>query len=143
MFENGNIFSRCTYDYFQKGMPTPEKRVYILRCGCGPYDALEQVVEDYKYNAPSGCSTRINYRTVIRDDMGGKSLIESSIEYVDESGDVVFGIFNLSADEQQYTREYLAEHPELLPDEDVEGFKAAYAYYDKVKNEGTSSASSL
>ena len=133
MFAEKSMFSRCAYEVFQKGMPAPEKRVYILRCGCSPYDALEQVVEDHKYSAPSGCMTRVSYRTVIRDDMGGKSLVESSIEYVDESGDVIFGIFNLSADEQQYTMEYLSEHPELLPNEDVEGFKAAYAHFDRLK----------
>ena len=130
-----NMFSRCTYEVFQKGMPAPEKCTYILRCGCSPYDALDQVEEDFKYDAPDGCETRVTMRTVSRDDLGGRCLVPRSIEYIDEFGEVIFKIFNMTADSQQYTMEYLLDHPELLPGEDVDGFKAAYARFDAKRME--------
>lgn len=126
------VFSRCTYKVMLKGMPTPEDRIYVLRCGCSNFDALDQVVEDNLYNAPDGCETRTTAKTIQHDDMG-KSLVIHTIEYIDQSGEVVFAISDLAADSQQYSMEYLLSNPELLPDGDVEGFVAAYKHYDEVK----------
>lgn len=126
------VFSRCTYKVMLKGMPTPEDRIYVLRCGCSNFDALDQVVEDNLYNAPDGCETRTTAKTMQRDDMG-KSLVIHTIEYIDQSGEVVFAISDLSADSQQYSMEYLLSNPELLPDGDVDGFRAYYAACDAAK----------
>lgn len=133
MSNKEDLFSRCSYDIWEKGMSTPVKRVYILRCGCSAFDALDQVEEDYKYDAPDGCDTRVTAKTVVRDDLGGKCLVTHMIEYVNQTGEVVFKISNMSADNRQYSMEYLIANPELLPDGDVDSFVAAYKHYDEVK----------
>lgn len=127
MVTKENVFSRCTYDVFAEGAPARQKHIYIFRCGCSPFDALDQIVENHMYGAPTGCDTKVCYRTAVREDLGGKCLVPRSIEYVNCSGEVIFGIYNLEADVQQYSMNYLIEHPELLPDANVENFKSAYA----------------
>lgn len=122
------IFSRCTYKVLCAGMEAPESRAYILRCGCSPHDALFEVVDELRFGAPDECEVRTTSKKIrVTDgDMSDNIWLEHIIEYVDQSGSVVFRAFDIASDAQNYSMNYLLNHPELLPDNDVDLFKKVY-----------------
>ena len=128
------VFSRCTYEFFQKGMTAPEVRTYILRSDhANPDDACMEIADRFEFEAPDGCDVRITRRKVI-DPHRGEFFCTRLIEYINEAEELVASVGNFKSD-RLYTFDELVANPELLPDGNAEDFMAYFAACDAAKSQ--------
>ena len=120
MLENSSdagFFNRCEYDYYSGSSEAPRRRVYVIQNYGGGESCIDACAEMLEFFAPK------DVEVIFHRERG--MVIPHTVEYLRE-GEVIARFTNFKADERTYSAEELIANPDLLPERDIQGFKAHY-----------------